>query len=225
MSAPACSPSIAWPVSTPRRNQRGPSTPRNRAGRCPLRPSGRRTGRRASSSSPNGPVRSWVEPPCLATCAASSPRRSSQSPSERGAANACNCSEDPSKAALTATTRRVFLSTSMRICRPGRLGTRRAPRSIREPSSGSSVTSHGPISSPTGPSSASSAAGCSVSPSVSGTSAGLPADVAASAARSACSPVRLRRNSAIIHVLPSLRARWSRSRRRRVHCRAGVPPR
>src|SRR5699024_10007126 len=74
MSIPACSEASACPVSTPRRNQRGPSTPRNRAGRWPLRPSGSRTGSRASSSSPKTPLLMLAEPPCLLIWVCSSSR-------------------------------------------------------------------------------------------------------------------------------------------------------
>src|SRR5690625_1633161 len=147
ITSAAWSSTVALPVSTPRRNHRGPSTPRNLAGRVPVRPSGIRTGRRASSSGPNVPVRSSALPPCFRIDSAISLRSSSQSPSLRGAANACTCNEEPSNARLTATTRRVFLSNSMRTCRPWRLGTCTAPRSIRSTSSGASAISQGPVNS------------------------------------------------------------------------------
>src|SRR5699024_3774123 len=88
-TSPAAPSSIAaLPEMTARRNQRGPSTPRNRTGRSPARPSLVRTARRARSSRPKPPSLSSTDPPCLPIDSVISSRSSSQIPWLRGAAKA-----------------------------------------------------------------------------------------------------------------------------------------
>ena len=85
----------------PRRNQRGPSTPRNRAGpphrlrRRRLAGLGRRRRHdRAGQLGPNGPSTSRSDPPWPEALVARSSRTLSQMPAARGAANADTCSRD-----------------------------------------------------------------------------------------------------------------------------------
>src|SRR3954454_1602834 len=85
----ACTGSVAaGPVTMPRRNHRGPSTPRKRAA-CSDGPwPGASTGMLALSSVPNGPVPSSASPPASRSELAISLRTSGQMPLRRGAANA-----------------------------------------------------------------------------------------------------------------------------------------
>src|SRR5690606_19781181 len=134
----------AGPWTTARRNQRGPSTPMNRAGWIATRPSGARPGRRHSSSVPKNPSTISALPPVLRTPSAISRRMSSQSPLERGAAKACSWRFEPAMPQVTPTTRPVSFSTSRRSSMPRTAGTRSAPRSTRPSMSGRSETSYGP---------------------------------------------------------------------------------
>ena len=90
--AAAVDPAAAAPANRPRRNQRGPSTPTNLIGRTPEAGCPCSAGTCATSSVPNGPVRSVLWPPVPAISVAISPRTSSHSPLRLGAANACSCS-------------------------------------------------------------------------------------------------------------------------------------
>ena len=121
--------STSGPENTARTNQRGPSTPQKRCTCSTLRPSGSVVGTLATSSVPKLPWRSSVDPPPPPTAAAISGRTSSQTPLLRGAANAVSCTEEASACTVTAATAPLVLSTSSRIFRSLRAGSRRAPRS------------------------------------------------------------------------------------------------
>ena len=76
---------------TPRRNQRGPSTPTKRTSWAPPCRPGAGTGTWARSSQPSGPSTSSMMPPCWVMPEAISSRTSPQMPSFLGAAKACSC--------------------------------------------------------------------------------------------------------------------------------------
>ena len=119
--------SAAGPVITPRRNQRGPSTPRKRIGCRPL--SGGSPGTRTCSSGPNGPSASSARPPASVTAVAISCRTSSQSPSLLGAAKAWTWSEPSSRTtAISGPWSSAMLSW---ISNPSTTGTWRLPKSTR----------------------------------------------------------------------------------------------
>jgi hypothetical protein len=199
----------ARPVTTPRRNQRGPSTPMNRAGRWPVRPSGVRTGRRASSSRPNGPGTSSTDPPCLPTDSAISSRISSQIPSVRGAAKACIWSVEPSSVTPTAVTAPEALSISIRSSMPGTPGRRRAPRSTRGPAGTSSPESYGPCER-------------SCTDDSSGSSAGTSAESSTASTTSSC--VDAVRSSAASLRVPRRKSATVRPSSRSARARARTPP-
>ena len=84
-AAAASGSAAAAPPITPRRNQRGPSTPTKRARRLPAAPSApAATGTSASSSGPSGPSRSSTRPPCWRICSRICSRVSSHSPRRAG---------------------------------------------------------------------------------------------------------------------------------------------
>ena len=76
----ASSSMAARPEKTARRNQRGPSTPTNRAGAKTVRPSGPAEGMRVRSSVPSAPRVSSAVPPWATIDSAISARMSSQMP-------------------------------------------------------------------------------------------------------------------------------------------------
>src|SRR5215468_2978366 len=131
----------------PRRNQRGPSTPRNRTGSSPPgRPpwTGSVGVIRATSSTPNGPSASAYWPPLLATSAAISCLTSSHRPPLLGAAKACSCR--PLSPCMTVTQAGWFSTTLTWTSMPSPVGTSRLPKSSRSWSGTSSPASHGPAS-------------------------------------------------------------------------------
>ena len=99
--AAASTSDVAYPPMTPRRNQRGPSTPMKRARRLPAEPSApARTGTSASSSAPSGPSRSSTRPPCWRICwgsARASPPRDRSSGAPRTAAPAGSTRRSPGR--------------------------------------------------------------------------------------------------------------------------------
>ncbi len=146
MSGPAASSSMAArPENTARRNQRGPSTPTNRAGANTVRPSGPAEGIRVRSSGPSSPRTSSAVPPWLTIDSAISERMPSQTPMVRGAAKACSCTAESAMTAVAPTTCWACSSTSSRSSMSATPRIRSAPRS-RRPSSrrSTSEASNGP---------------------------------------------------------------------------------
>ncbi|OLT23663.1 hypothetical protein BJF81_09935 [Ornithinimicrobium sp. CNJ-824] len=131
----------AGPLTTTRRNHRGPSTPRKRAGWKATRPSGARPGIRARSSLPMTPSTASAAPPASTIPRAMSGRSSSHRPVVRGAANTCSWTWEAPKVRVAPTTRPEPCSRSRRICIPAWAGRRSAPRSRRPSSADHSVMS------------------------------------------------------------------------------------
>ena len=139
----------AGPLMSPRRNHRGPSTPRKRAGRrtgfagagWPPGWGGGGAMIEPASSMPNGPSTSSSFPPWPDAVLAMSARTSSQIPAARGAAKAATCSSDSPARRVAPITFCWGLSSTRRSV-PGSAGSRIDPRSIRAmPSFGASASS------------------------------------------------------------------------------------
>src|SRR5436190_14577855 len=188
----------------PRRNQRGPSTPRKRTGSsAPRRPpwTGSAGVIRARSSTPNGPSASALWPPLLATSAAISCLISSHRPPLFGAAKACSCRPlFPCMTVIQA----GWLSTALTwISMPSRDGTSRLPKSIRSWLGTSSSASHGPaMPAVSGPASPAPGSGSPGPPSSGpGSSSPRPESVPSGSFPGWPESVRRRRNT-VTHSLP-----------------------
>ena len=109
-----------------------------------MRPAASWPGIRVCSSVPSGPAASSAVPPWRVMLAAISERMSAQMPSERGAANACSCTADSPRTAVTPTTVWASWSTSSRSSMPGTPASHSDPRSSRPSASSTSERSNGP---------------------------------------------------------------------------------